>query len=222
MRLGNKKSSDFRRAILIHFCTASRAAGVISNRTGRWGLCCITTARKGDLVAMAGIPDLERNEVAPAKLAVDAKVKEGKLAYSVLHLKTNAKSPDVLDLKRSLLADDLAFVPRRTKSGVGCGSHDGLHRVEGQQRCLLVDAGSPPSTTRGTDSFAPRRRTRTVGHEQLHAKVGSWDVLFNDAGRAQHGRWRNSEALLPGRLRIYDEVEFSRLIDRQVTRICPV
>ena len=42
---GNTKSSDFSPARLIHFCTASRVAGVISNCTGRWVLCCITTAR---------------------------------------------------------------------------------------------------------------------------------------------------------------------------------
>ena len=38
MRLGNTKSSAFSPACLIHFCTASRVAGVISNCTGRWVL----------------------------------------------------------------------------------------------------------------------------------------------------------------------------------------
>lgn len=75
---------------------------------------------------MADVADLERNEVAPTKLAVDAEVEEREFAYSVLHLKTNSKRPDVLDLERSLLADDLALVPPLAKSGVGCDSHDGL------------------------------------------------------------------------------------------------
>src|SRR6188768_4017052 len=45
MRLGKTKSSGFNPACLIHFWTASRVACVISNCTGRWVLCCITTAR---------------------------------------------------------------------------------------------------------------------------------------------------------------------------------
>ena len=43
--LGSRKSSDFNPASLIHCCTASRVAGVISNGTGRWVSCCITVAR---------------------------------------------------------------------------------------------------------------------------------------------------------------------------------
>jgi hypothetical protein len=35
LRLGSTKSSDFSAACLIHFCTASRVACVISNCTGR-------------------------------------------------------------------------------------------------------------------------------------------------------------------------------------------
>lgn len=46
MRLGNTKSSAFSPACLIHLCTASRVAGVISNCTGCWVLCCITIARE--------------------------------------------------------------------------------------------------------------------------------------------------------------------------------
>jgi len=59
-------------------------------------------------------------------LAVDTQVEERELAYSVLHLETNSKCPDVLELERSLLADDLALVPRLAVNGVGCGFHDGL------------------------------------------------------------------------------------------------
>jgi hypothetical protein len=53
---------------LIHFCTASRVTGVISNCTGRWVLCCITTARIAHLVAVADVPNPEADEVAAAQL----------------------------------------------------------------------------------------------------------------------------------------------------------
>jgi hypothetical protein len=52
---------------------------------------------RGDLVAVADIAEPERNEVASAKLAVDAQVEERELAHSVFHLKTNSKCPDVLE-----------------------------------------------------------------------------------------------------------------------------
>jgi hypothetical protein len=45
---------------------------------GSLGLVLHDDSPRGDLVAVA-VPDLERNEVAPAKLAVGAKVKEGEL-----------------------------------------------------------------------------------------------------------------------------------------------
>ena len=47
---------------------------------------------------MTDIPDLEGNEVAAAKLAVDSQVEQSELAHSILHLKTNAERPDVLEL----------------------------------------------------------------------------------------------------------------------------
>jgi hypothetical protein len=78
------------------------------------------------LVTVADVADLERNEIAPSQLAVDAEVEERQLAYSVLHLKSDSKRPDVPKFEWSLLADDLAIVPWLSVSGIGCGSHDGL------------------------------------------------------------------------------------------------
>ena len=78
------------------------------------------------MVAVADVSDLERHEVASPELAVDAEIEERQLSNSVLHLKPDSKCPDVFELERSLLADDLALVPRLGMSCVGCGSHDGL------------------------------------------------------------------------------------------------
>ncbi len=58
---------------------------------------------------MADVPDLEADELTSAQLAVDPEVEEGELAYAVFHLQADSKRPDVLDLERRLLADDLAL-----------------------------------------------------------------------------------------------------------------
>ena len=58
--------------------------------------------------------------------AVDAQVEEGQLTHTVLHLKPNPERPNVLQLERGLLPDDLALVPWLAMNDVGFGSHDGL------------------------------------------------------------------------------------------------
>jgi len=78
------------------------------------------------LVAVADVPDLEADEVAAAKLAVDSQIEEGELAHPALHLQANTEGPDVLELERCLPTDDLALVPRLAMNSVGIGSHDGL------------------------------------------------------------------------------------------------
>ena len=89
------------------------------------------------LVAVAEVPDSEADEIAAAQLAVDAKVEQGELAYTALHLQADAQCPDVLELERCLLPNDLALVPRLAMDGIGVGSHDGLHQVEGSTRLNL-------------------------------------------------------------------------------------
>ena len=60
------------------------------------------------------------------RIAVDAQVDEGELAHPSLHLESDAKRPDILELERRLLPDDLALVPRLAMSVVASYSHDGL------------------------------------------------------------------------------------------------
>ena len=78
------------------------------------------------MVPVADVADLEADQVAAAKLAVDSQVEECKLPYAVFHLQADSECPDVLELERRLLTDDLALVPRNTTNDVGSGSHDGL------------------------------------------------------------------------------------------------
>ena len=81
---------------------------------------------RGHLIAVADVPDLQNDEVTTSKFAVDSKVEESEFADSTLNLKADSKCPDVLELERCLLADDLAFVPWLATVGVGDRSYDGL------------------------------------------------------------------------------------------------
>jgi hypothetical protein len=85
----------------------------------------MTIARE-PLVAVADVPDLQADQVTAAELAVDSQVEECQLAHPVLHLEADSERPDVLELERCLLADDLALVPWLAMSSGGYGSHDGL------------------------------------------------------------------------------------------------
>jgi hypothetical protein len=75
---------------------------------------------------MTNISDLQGDEIAPAQLTVDTQVEKCELAHPVLHLEADAERPDVLQLERGLLPDDLALVPRLAKRVDACGAHDGL------------------------------------------------------------------------------------------------
>jgi len=66
----------------------------------------------GNAITMTDIMDAQAHKVAGAQFAIDAEVKEGKLAHSFLHLQTNADGPDVLELEGRFLANELSLVPR--------------------------------------------------------------------------------------------------------------
>ncbi len=55
--------------------------------------------------------DAQGDEVAATEFAVQGKVEQGKFTGALLHLKVDPKRPDVLQLERCLLPDDLALVP---------------------------------------------------------------------------------------------------------------
>jgi hypothetical protein len=59
------------------------------------------------------------DKVASAQLAVDPQVKERQFAHPVLHPESDSKCPDLLELERCLLADDLALVPWFAMNCVG-------------------------------------------------------------------------------------------------------
>ena len=75
---------------------------------------------------MTDVADLQGDEIASPKLAVDAQVKEREISHPPFHLQADTQRPDVLHFERCLLPDDLALVPRLAVSGAAFGCHDGL------------------------------------------------------------------------------------------------
>jgi ferredoxin len=63
------------------------------------------------------ILDLDRDDIAAAKLAIDSQVKEGEVTYSPLHEQSDSNCPNVLRLQGRSRPDQLAFVPRHAVVG---------------------------------------------------------------------------------------------------------
>ena len=70
---------------------------------------CLEAHRQ--LIATTHVSDPEGNEVTAAKLAVDAQVEEGQLTHTTFQLEPNPECPDIFELERGLLANNLALVP---------------------------------------------------------------------------------------------------------------
>jgi hypothetical protein len=64
------------------------------------------------MTALDHIVDAKPDQIASAQLAVDGKVEQCEFPGSLIQLQPNPDSPDLLQLQRWLLAEQLAFVPR--------------------------------------------------------------------------------------------------------------
>jgi|ERR1700691_2289317 hypothetical protein len=64
-------------------------------------------------LTVADISHLKPDQIAGTELAVYCQVEKGKLAPPIGELQTHANGPDLLQLERCLLSENLAFVPRR-------------------------------------------------------------------------------------------------------------
>jgi len=77
-----------------------------------------------DPSALDDIVDTESNQIAAAQLAVDGEVEQRKLPGSMIQLQANPNGPDLFQLQRWLLAEQLTFVPRCCTP---CGRRSGIH-----------------------------------------------------------------------------------------------
>src|SRR5436190_23740031 len=91
-----------------------RIPGLLGNLELHWSLCVLLHDNRaaGDVTALDHIVDAQRDQITPAQLAVDGKVEQCEFPGSMIQLQPNPDSPDLLQLQRWLLAEQLAFVPR--------------------------------------------------------------------------------------------------------------
>jgi hypothetical protein len=94
-----------------------------------------------DMIAMANIAHAQADQVAGAQLAVDAQIKECRLPQSALHQQTHTDGPDLPELERRLLTNQLALVPRFWTMNSMLGFHDDLLAVEGDPILLRSSPG---------------------------------------------------------------------------------
>ena len=64
-----------------------------------------------DPLALAHVADPQSHQITRPQLAIDAEIKQGEFARAVLDLQPDPNRPNVLDLQRRLLSDQLALVP---------------------------------------------------------------------------------------------------------------
>ena len=94
-----------------------RGAGLLRdlelNRTA--GLVLDNCRPVSHVAADGDVIDPKADEIAAAKLAVDGEVEQRQIAFAVLDLKSDTNGPDLFRPQGTLLADETAFVPRRTR-----------------------------------------------------------------------------------------------------------
>jgi hypothetical protein len=64
------------------------------------------------MVAMGDITYPKVNQIAATKLTIDSEIKHCQISYAFANLQVNSDGPDIFQLERWLLTDQLAFVPR--------------------------------------------------------------------------------------------------------------
>jgi hypothetical protein len=81
----------------------------------------------GDMTTLDHIVDAKPDQITPAQLAVDGEVEQREFPGSLIQLQSNPDGPDLLQLQRGLLAEQLALVPRcRAPFGFRGGIHEQL------------------------------------------------------------------------------------------------
>jgi len=115
--------------------------------------------------------DPKADEIAAAQLAVDSEVEHRQIAFAVLDLKSDANGPDLFGPKRTLLANETAFVPCDARRSDVCLDFRGH--------------GRPPRPT------APTAAPAQAGYRIApHGTAGS----LNSRCQTENRRWRNGEA----------------------------
>jgi len=78
-----------------------------------------------DMTALDYIVDVQPYQIATAQLVVDGEFEQRQFPRSMVQLQSNPNRPDLLQLQRWLLTDQLAFVPR---CSAHCFRRSGIHK----------------------------------------------------------------------------------------------
>src|SRR5437762_12017387 len=103
----------------------------------------------GDVTALDHIVDAQRDQITPAQFAVDGKVEQCEFPGSMIQLQPNPDSPDLLQLQRWLLAEQLAFVHGVTHPMVFVDASMSCSFV-GERSLMLVSTDGRFSTRSGS------------------------------------------------------------------------
>jgi hypothetical protein len=87
---------------------------------------------------VAHVAHAQLDQVAGAQLAVDPQVEQGKVAQAALHLEPDPNCPDLPELERPLLADELALLPSSPMCRGTNPVHGDLLSVEGDLKLPRV------------------------------------------------------------------------------------
>jgi hypothetical protein len=77
-----------------------------------------------DVTALDHVVNAKPDQIASAQLAVDCEIEQREFSAPMIELKSNSDSPDLFQLQRRLLAEQLAFVPWDCTS---CSCRPGIH-----------------------------------------------------------------------------------------------
>jgi len=149
--------------MLIQAATVSRVVAAISKCTGFASLVLDHDRPAGHGVTVADIAHAQGGQITVAKLAVQAQIEQGRLAYAVLHLQTDPDGPNVFRLEWCLLPDDLAPVPWD-----GCAL---TIRFEGVHSDLLIERRRQHASDATNDGRAPTLRQNREGRSRPGAVV---------------------------------------------------
>jgi len=71
------------------------------------------------------IMDAERDKIAAAQFAVDGEIEQREISGAMIQLQSNSDGPDLFQLQRRLLPEELALIPRYcTPIGFRFGIHE--------------------------------------------------------------------------------------------------
>jgi len=64
------------------------------------------------VTALDHIVDAQRDQITPAQFAVDGEIEQGEISGAMIQLQSNSDGPDLFQLQRRLLPEELALIPR--------------------------------------------------------------------------------------------------------------